>query len=398
MGKLKVAMIVTGFPSPDNPSHGVFNFRAANSLANYVDLTVIQLRIWKPGRKFAKQVSDSPYKHYTISSPYLPAGNKFFVCKLINMYRKIGDSLISDILKSVDIFHSVGASFSGALGSIWAGKYGKRNVLQLIGTDVNSELPGLLHLKCFKFLRDNTYGVGCNSQGLKLRYEDLFGEPENIKVVYRGIDVDEYKYSFDNFGDGKTKFLFLGGIPFYKHLDAGRNLKGGITLMETWKQYSEEFTKLNCELVFAGPDSNSDKANTWRNSLKNKENVFLKGSLTQEEALEEYNKAHIVLIPSLEEGMPNVALEAGATGKCVIASNVGGIPELIKNDENGILINPDDPGSLADAMITCAKDKQKVERLGLNLRKTIEENFNSKNFAPGYMGIYEKALQLNLTN
>lgn len=396
MSKLKVAMIVTGFPSPDNPSHGVFNLRAANLLSEHVELTVIQLRVWKPGRKFTREVTGNSFKHYIISSPYLPAGNKFFVCKLVNLYKRIGDTVIKDILNSVDIFHSVGASFSGALGSLWARKYAKRNILQLIGTDVNNELPGLLHLPCFKYLKQFTYGIGCNSNELKKRYEELLGKSGNIKVIYRGIDPGRYKYSFDNFTAGRVRFLFLGGIPFYKHLKSGRNLKGGLTLMEAWKNCSKQFSDLNCELIFAGPDSNSSIAIEWRDSLIEKERVFLKGALTQGEVLEEYKNAHIVLIPSLEEGMPNVALEAGATGKCIIASNVGGIPELLQNNETGVLIDSDDPPGLREAMLSCARDKQKIERLGINLRKRIEQNFDSNNFAPGYIDIYEKAMQLNI--
>ncbi len=71
-------MIVTGFPSEENPSHGVFNKRAADQISELVDLTVIQLRIWKPGRKFFTEIFTSQYNHYIISAPYLPyKENKF---------------------------------------------------------------------------------------------------------------------------------------------------------------------------------------------------------------------------------------------------------------------------------------------------------------------------------
>ena len=393
MKRLNVSMIVTGFPTPDNPSHGVFNERAAKLLSDYVDLTVLQLRVWKPGRKFVVLISDKPYKHYSVSAPHLPFGNNNILCTLLRLYKRILRRNLKEPLNETDVFHSVGASFSGALGADLALRLDKAHVMQLIGTDINSELPNLINKSCFKVLKEKTDGVGCNSLELKHKYEKLFGETKNIDVIYRGIDTQKFGYSFNE--DDPVRFLFLGGIPFYKHIESGRNLKGGLDLMKAWELKESEFSEKNCKLIFAGPDADSEFAKKWRDTLKYPNNVVLRGVLSPEEVAGEYKNCHVVLIPSLEEGMPNVALEAGSSGKCLIASKIGGLPELIDNGNTGLLIAPGNPNELAEAMEEVALNKNMMKEMGLKLRENIVKNFDSKAFPKKYFDLYKRAMGQN---
>ena len=62
------------------------------------------------------------------------------------------------------------------------------------------------------------------------------------------------------------------------------------------------------------------------------------------------NACDVLCLPSLNEGLPNVALEAMACGLPVVASHVGGVPEIVRDGVNGFLVPPSDPGSLADAL------------------------------------------------
>lgn len=388
-------MIVTGFPTPDNPSHGVFNERAAGLLADYVDLTVLQLRVWKPGRKFVSFEPDKLYKHYTVSVPHLPFGNHNILCILLRLFKMVIYRNLNDPLCETDVFHSVGASFSGALGAGLAIRFNKTHVMQLIGTDINTELPDLLNKSCFKVLKEKTDGVGCNSQELKYNYERLFGKTENIEVIYRGIDTQKYDYSFNCLGDGSLRFLFLGGIPFYKHVESGRNLKGGLDLMKAWESKERMFNENNCKLIFAGPDSDSEFAKNWRKSLKYPDNVILKGILPPDKVMDEYKDCHVVLIPSLEEGMPNVALEAGSTGKCLIASGVGGLPELIENGKTGLLVAPGNSAELAEGMTKLILNPGMIKEMGLKLRENIITNFEAKVFPQKYFDLYKKSMECN---
>jgi glycosyltransferase involved in cell wall biosynthesis len=384
-------MIVTGFPTDDNPAHGVFNKRAAEQLAEYVDLTVFHLRMWRPGRRLARAVEGQKFKHLIISAPYMPIFEKAFLCSSISMYDITGSRYYRNELKNIDMFHSVGASAAGILGSRWAKKYNKHNVLQVIGTDVNTELPQMLNLKCFRGFNEWTQGVGCNSAALKQAYERLMGKQKNIEVIYRGIDVNRFKPSQRQSKNAVT-FLFLGGVPFYKSVMHTRNLKGGVTLIDTWLANEEFFGQHNARLIFAGPDSDSAYVNDRKKTLKYPRAFINPGILKPEEVRKYMMEADVVLIPSLEEGMPNVLMEAAASGKCVIATNIGGIPELIKDNKTGLLVREGDINTLGEAMKKVVDSPGIIQELGRNARDTVVNDFDSSNFAKRYFELYKKVL------
>jgi len=84
----------------------------------------------------------------------------------------------------------------------------------------------------------------------------------------------------------------------------------------------------------------------------------------------------IFVLPSLKEGLPYVILEAGLAGLPVIASNVGGIPEIIENGKEGLLVPPANPEELAVAIKKLIEDKTLRENLAKNLHEKIQREFS----------------------
>src|SRR3989344_7277775 len=84
----------------------------------------------------------------------------------------------------------------------------------------------------------------------------------------------------------------------------------------------------------------------------------------------------IFVLPSLKEGLPYVLLEAGLAGMHVIASNVGGIPEIIENGKEGLLVPPANPEELAVAIKKLIEDKTLRENLAKNLNEKIKKEFS----------------------
>jgi len=84
----------------------------------------------------------------------------------------------------------------------------------------------------------------------------------------------------------------------------------------------------------------------------------------------------IFVLPSLKEGLPYVILEAGLAGLPVIASNVGGIPEIIENGKEGLLVAPANPEELANAIKKLIEDKTLRENLAKNLHEKIKKEFS----------------------
>ena len=84
------------------------------------------------------------------------------------------------------------------------------------------------------------------------------------------------------------------------------------------------------------------------------------------------NTADLMVLPSLSEGRPNIILEAMACGIPVVATRVGGIPELIREGENGFLVPPNDAEALGKAILTVLKMKTPRDVLGKRGREILE--------------------------
>ncbi|WP_100074533.1 glycosyltransferase family 4 protein [Chryseobacterium camelliae] len=102
-----------------------------------------------------------------------------------------------------------------------------------------------------------------------------------------------------------------------------------------------------------------------------------------------YAMADLVCIPSLYDGMPNVLLEAGASKKLIIASEVGGIPDVIIHGRSGLLYHPLEANALLDVLIQhhhLAEDKK--ELMKNELYNTINQNFTEQNEIQNYLNLF----------
>jgi starch synthase len=97
------------------------------------------------------------------------------------------------------------------------------------------------------------------------------------------------------------------------------------------------------------------------------------GSVPYEQVPALYHEFDAFVLPSHTEGLPRVVLEAQATGTPVLATRVGGIPEVIENTETGLLFEVEDPDELATGIDRLARDTTERERLGTNGRAAVEQ-------------------------
>ena len=98
------------------------------------------------------------------------------------------------------------------------------------------------------------------------------------------------------------------------------------------------------------------------------------------------------ILCSLREGFSNVILESMASGKAVIASNVGGNPEAIVDGSTGFLFNPQDPDQLAAKILLLLKNKTLREQMAKASRKRAEEIFSIEKMTEMYDQLYEPLL------
>jgi len=129
----------------------------------------------------------------------------------------------------------------------------------------------------------------------------------------------------------------------------------------------------NIKFLFAGSDY--DGYPKYRkeimkniNQIDSNGNISLLGNLSISEIVDYYRLADVVIIPSLMEAVSLAAIEAMACGTPVISTNVGGMPELISDGVNGLLVEPADPSKLAEAIIRLNDDKKLYDKL---VRKSL---------------------------
>ena len=114
------------------------------------------------------------------------------------------------------------------------------------------------------------------------------------------------------------------------------------------------------------------------------------------ELLDQYRRASALcmpcrLLPDDRDGIPNVLVEAMAAGTPVVATAVSGIPELVTDGVNGLLVDPEEPAQLADALVALHEDRDLAARLSTEARTTVGERFDGDRLARELAALFEEA-------
>jgi glycosyltransferase involved in cell wall biosynthesis len=109
---------------------------------------------------------------------------------------------------------------------------------------------------------------------------------------------------------------------------------------------------------------------------------------------EMYGIMDFFILPSMNEGLPMVLLEAMASGKPIIATSVGAIPKVLDGGRHGVLIQPDDRKELEDAMLGLLGNPHRARKLGERARERAVKDFSSKSMADKYIEIYKELLRI----
>ena len=144
----------------------------------------------------------------------------------------------------------------------------------------------------------------------------------------------------------RPQALFVGVLEPYKGIDV---------LAEAWR-----LARPDASLRIVGSGS--------RASIVEDLDVRWDRSLTSAEVARALDESTVLVLPSRSEGMGRVVVEAQCRGRAVIGSRVGGIPDLVRDGENGLLVEPEDPEALAEALRRVLSDGELAARLGAEAR------------------------------
>ncbi|MFH5796977.1 glycosyltransferase family 4 protein [Haladaptatus sp. CMAA 1911] len=163
--------------------------------------------------------------------------------------------------------------------------------------------------------------------------------------------------------DGPLRLLFLGNLI---------ERKGVHVLLSALATVSGDWT-----LTVVGARTDAEYAarlHHLRNRLGLRESVRFTGRLSDEEAADHLARSHVLVGPSLYEGLGLVYLEAMAFGLPAIATTAGGASEIVSDGETGLLCPPDDADTLADAVRTLRDDPNLRRRMGDSARERYENH------------------------
>jgi glycosyltransferase involved in cell wall biosynthesis len=117
-------------------------------------------------------------------------------------------------------------------------------------------------------------------------------------------------------------------------------------------------------------------------------NVRVVSNMAHQELPAYYRLADVIVMPSLRDGMPNSLLEGMACERAVVASNVGGMPDVLHDGENGVLVPPGDVSALTTALLELLSDPTRRARLGRTARATVESKFTPEQEIEQNLRIY----------
>jgi len=228
----------------------------------------------------------------------------------------------------------------------------------------------LKHRPYYLNFNNHTKKVICNGIGLKKDLEEMnIFDKEKLKVLPNGIDTNFFHPSSISDKEEIRKKLRISShakvITFIGSWDIH---KGVNEIVSVFKELSKKHD--TCFFLVVGPIRDRS---SYEKIVNNNQVLFL--GLVDSESVAEYLRAtDIFILPSHMEGLPNSLLEAMSSGVACIASNVGGIPQLIQHGINGLLITPKQPNELKENIEKVLLDDNFRKNLGVNARRTIEEN------------------------
>lgn len=148
----------------------------------------------------------------------------------------------------------------------------------------------------------------------------------------------------------------------------------------------------NLYFCFAG-DGDFKEVHSLIQNRKISDNARVIGWINDKTKLSLLLKTHIFVLPSYNEGLPMALLEAMTYGIPCVATNVGGIPELIKNNKNGLLFRPGDKITLRDNILQLIENSDIRFRIGNSAYKTIEKEFTLQSYIIDLSELYSNLIR-----
>jgi N-acetyl-alpha-D-glucosaminyl L-malate synthase BshA len=262
-------------------------------------------------------------------------------------------------------------------------------VTTLHGTDITlvGRDPSFLPITRFGIERsDVTTAI---SSYLRDATHETFCTGCSIEVIYNFIDAEYYHRAAD---PSLKRSLAPGGEKIIMHVSTFRPIKRITDCIEVMARVRER-GGVRARLIMCGDGPERADAETLAERLGVSDSVEFVGKQPQSQIRDYLSVADLLLLPSLSESFGLSALEAMACEAPVIATRVGGLPEVVEDGGCGYLFEVGDVQSMAEAAIEILSDESLGERLGRRGREIAVTRFTTEIIIPQYEALYEAVIE-----
>ena len=221
--------------------------------------------------------------------------------------------------------------------------------------------------------------------------EKIFAElnaREKVIIVKNGINLNDFKLAKNNF---KEKYSIEK--PFILFVGRFNKVKGIDTLIQSIIHIKNEKIIKEIKVVIMGVDFGFQNEMLKMIKDNNLEDIIqIIKNPPREDVIAAYESCEFLVLPSRWELSPLTPLEGFAFKKPVISTKAHGIPFTISDNENAILVEPNNSKKLSEAILTLIKDEDKKIKLGLSGYKLVQDTCNSKIMAKNTLDVYNSII------
>jgi len=362
---MKLLLFTHIYPSSREPTRGPYNFQTFRALADYCDVRVISPRPWwTRGARPLEWLRAPVERRDGLLASYPTSWIPPRLAPALTG-RAMAASLLPQIARlrrefPFDGIVAVWAYPDGAAAARIARVFGCPVITCVMGSDVN-QLPLDPRLRPHLLAGlESCYRVVAVSEALRARLLEWGITPERVVVQRNAVDGKRFVPR-----DRQQARAALG-LPLDRSIlvYVGRlgHEKGPDVLLEAFARLRSADPERPPLLAIVGGGALAGELEARAAALGLGSDVRFMGERPGEEVPSWISAGDLLCLPSRREGCPNVVLEALASGRPVVASRVGGVPELL-DEETGALVPPDDPAALAEALRTTLARSWDPERL-----------------------------------
>jgi glycosyltransferase involved in cell wall biosynthesis len=384
---IHVLTLTPFYPSESDEADGTFVAAPLEHLSAFkVDSTVIAA---KPRSWGTFTTSDRVPKAIWVRHPQLPGRAAYGSWGLL-LYARLA-YLVSRLHREhqIDLIHAHAALPCGHPAALLSRQLGIPFIVTTHGLDVFSlrREKGISRRwvdRCSRFVYQKADLNICVSEAVRRVMVEVLGDSARTTVLYNGVNTSLFTPPpEDDNGELTSTILSVGRlIPS----------KGQELVLRAVAELRRKYPHLHYEIVDDGPQRSHLAA--LAHELKIAERVKFIGRQDRRFVAETMKRCTIFALPSTDEAMGCVYLEAMATAKPIIGCRQQGIEEIVRHGENGWLIQPDNLQEMVKALDILLENAPLRQRMGAEARKTTIEKLTLRHQAAGLNKIYRECLDL----